>query len=246
MRVVLVDDEPLALRGIARMLEGVNDIEIVGTAVDGPAALTLIQSVRPDLVFLDIQMPGADGLRVAGDLAKEGAPDIVFVTAFDRHAVEAFALDAVDYLLKPVQVDRLRQTLQRARRRLADRAGPSHATDSNARPSLYVPDRHGGINVPQADIIWIEAARDYGLIHTERRSFMLRSTMGELASRLEPYIIRVHRSAYVSLERVDRIEVTEKGTATLSLHDGVRISVGPSYIKAVRAALASLRHPRLR
>jgi DNA-binding LytR/AlgR family response regulator len=241
IRVIVADDEPLALRGMVRLLARFEDIEVVGTATTGPATLEVIQVADPDLVFLDIQMPGANGLEVAEALAKDRSPDIIFVTAFDSHAIEAFALDAVDYLLKPVEHGRLHQSLLRARRRLAGMREPVKAASAAQPATLIVPDRHGGVAVPQADIIWIEAAKDYGLVHTEHRSFILRTTMTELAKQLAPPIIRVHRSAYVSMEKVERLELNEKGAATLVLPDRLRIGVGPSYVKAVRAAVAASR-----
>jgi DNA-binding LytR/AlgR family response regulator len=236
MRVVVADDEPLALRGLMHLLAEQSDIRVVGTATRGDEALRVIDNERPDLVFLDIQMPSLTGLQVAAALG-QGGPDIVFVTAFDGYAADAFAVEAVDYLLKPVQPERLWQSLQRARRRRVERDAYQALTPPTGQTVLHVPGRHGGTDVPQAEIVWIEAARDYGLIHTEHRSFILRTTMADLAEQLDESIVRVHRSAFVSISRVRHTRSVAKGTAVLVLDDGAEIPVGPSYAKAVRAAL---------
>ncbi|WP_144033594.1 LytR/AlgR family response regulator transcription factor [Sphingomonas guangdongensis] len=235
----MADDEPLALRGMVRLLDNVEDVEVVGTATTGQSALEIIRAASPDLVLLDIQMPGTSGLEVAAALAAGSPTDIIFVTAFDTHAIEAFALDAVDYLLKPVQPDRLHQSLQRARRRLASTREPVSTATEDEPPCLHVPQKGGEIDVPQSEIVWIEAARDYCLIHTDQRSFIIRTTMADLATQLIPRIMRVHRSAYVCLDKVERFEVDEKGSATLVLGDRLHVAVGPSYTKAVRAALTA-------
>lgn len=237
IRAVAVDDEPLALRGLLRMLDAEADLEIVGSARDGTEALDLVRTVRPDLVFLDMQMPGLSGLDVAAALSGPGAPDVVFVTAFDGYAAAAFDIDAVDYLLKPVQPDRLRQSLQRARRRLAERCAP--LGQPGATSFLHIPDRNGGVNIPQADILWIEAAKDYALIHTDRRTHILRSTMADLVSRLDPDIMRVHRSTFVALRRVRRVASIGKSMIALALDEGTEVQVGPSYTKDVRKVLRS-------
>lgn len=236
MRIVIADDEPLALRGLSTLLEAEPDVLVVGTAAGGDEALRLVRAERPDLVFLDIQMPGLNGLDVAAALGDAGAPDVVFVTAFADYAAQAFSVDAVDYLLKPVQPERLQQSLQRARRRRREQESSEIADTATAARSLHVPDRHGGIDVAQADIVWIEAAKDYGLLHTERRSYMIRTTMADLAGRLGPDIVRVHRSAFVALKHVGQLRSIGKGTIAVRLDDGTEIQVGPSYAKAVRAA----------
>lgn len=238
IRAVVVDDEPLALLGLLRMLEAQPDLEIVGSARNGPEALDLVRATCPDLVFLDVQMPGLSGLEVAAALSGFGRPDLVFVTAFDAYAVEAFGIDAVDYLLKPVQPGRLRQSLQRARRRLAERGLPH--LHPIAKSSLHLSDRNGGVDIQQADILWIEAARDYALIHTDRRSHILRSTMADLVDRLDADIMRVHRSNFVALRRVRRVASIGKGMIALILDENTEVQVGPSYVKAVRTVLRTL------
>lgn len=237
MRVVLVDDEPLALRGLAQLLARESDVEVVGVAQSGAEALRIVAAQKPDVLFLDIQMPSLTGLEVAAALGREGGPDIVFVTAFDGYAADAFAVDAVDYLLKPLDPDRLRQSLHRARRRQMERSDYGGSSSPAGRSVLQVPARHGAIDIAQDHIVWIEAAKDYGLIHTDDRSYIVRTTMTELANRLDDTIMRVHRSAFVSLARVQRIRTTGKSMIALVLEDGTAIPVGPSYVKKVRAAV---------
>ncbi len=238
MRVLLVDDEPLSLRGLVRVLQKEEDVHIAGTAMSGDTALRAIQALKPDLVFLDVQMPGLNGVEVASALQAQGSPDIVFVTAYDHYAAEAFGVDAVDYILKPVQPDRLRQSLQRAKRRRAIAAAVGTAVQSAAEgPRLHFPDRYGGFDIAQSEIVWIEAEKDYALIHTESRSYMLRTTMSDLARQLEPPIARVHRSAYVALDRVQRTIASGKGVFSLVLNDDATVQVGPSYARSIRTEL---------
>ena len=209
MRVVLVDDEPLSLQRLSRALEGLAEVTVVGVASDGDEALRQIHDLVPDLAILDVEMPGRSGLAVAAELPLDRRPEIVFLTAFDRYAAEAFGVEAVDYLLKPVRPERLRQAIERAGRRRAERLlgqsaahGPAStgepATATGPAGTLHLPDRDGGRELPQSEIVWIEAAKDYALIYTPTRSHILRITMSELAERLHPSIVRVHRSAFVA------------------------------------------------
>lgn len=240
LRVVLVDDEPLSLRGLERLLQREADVEIVGTAMSGDTALRAIRALKPDIVFLDVQMPGLSGIEVASALRDEGAPEIIFVTAFDQYAVEAFGVEAVDYVLKPLQADRVRQSLQRAKRRSLMLSAPYSTTQPSVGPVLHLPDRYGGIHIYQSEIIWIEAEKDYALVHTESRSLMLRTTMSDLARSLSPPLMRVHRSAFVSLNRVHRTVASGKGVFSLVLNDGTTVQVGPSYACSIRLAIRRL------
>jgi DNA-binding LytR/AlgR family response regulator len=214
LKILLVDDEPLALERLALALRDVPDTQVVGTAADGEAAAAAIARLKPDLVLLDIQMPGADGLSLAAALPAENRPEIVFVTAFNQHAPDAFELEATDYLLKPVQFDRLRQAVERARRRRSTSAAAARAAELEAlvramdpEPAaaagcydseIWVPSSKGLIRVDLERVTWIEAAGDYVLFHSDTRSHIHRITMGALAGRLDPARIdRVHRSAFV-------------------------------------------------
>lgn len=249
MRVLLVDDEPLALDRLRTFFGDIEGVELVGEAGDGNEALREIARLTPDLVIMDIQMPERNGLRAAADLAPENRPEIVFVTAHEHYAPDAFEVDAADYLLKPVRFDRLRQAVDRARRRRALSAsaaraeqlevemvtlrGSSAATDDG----FWVPERGGQRRVPIEMIDWIEAARDYVLLHTSLRSHMLRITMSALEQRLAgTALLRVHRSAFVRPDKV--AEVRRDGRSlSLVLSDGAEVQIGPNYADAVKAAL---------
>ena len=235
LRILLVDDETLALDRLEMLLLRLGETDVVGRASDGADALDRIAALGPDLVLLDIEMPGLGGLGVAAAIADGARPEIVFVTAHDHHAPAAFDVDAADYLLKPVDPDRLARALVRARlRRTARPAGPAPTTTpGEAADDLWVPDRSGHRRVPVATIDWIEAARDYVLLHTAERSHMLRITMTDLERRLAgSALVRVHRSAFVRPDRVARIGRTGR-SAILVLADGTQVQVGPSYLDRI-------------
>jgi len=251
MRVLLVDDEELALSRLRTFFGDIEGVEVVGQARDGDEALEAIARLTPDLVLLDIQMPGRNGLRAAADIAVEPRPEIVFVTAHEHYAPDAFEVDAADYLLKPVRFDRLRQAVERARRRRsmrdqAARSGRLEEEVATLRGSgaagledggFWVPERHGQRRVPLESIDWIEAARDYVLLHTDVRSHMLRITMSALEEKLAgSALLRVHRSAFVRPDRVAEVKRANR-SMSLVLRDGANVQVGPSYADAVKEAL---------
>ncbi|HSX56055.1 MAG TPA: LytTR family DNA-binding domain-containing protein [Sphingomonas sp.] len=242
MRVLLVDDEPPALDRLTAFFTNIPGTEIVGTAANGIEAQAAIERLRPDLVMLDIQMPEMGGLALAGTLPFDERPEIVFVTAFEQFAPDAFEVEAADYLLKPVRLDRLRQAVERAKRRQAGRRAAHQsvpAAPSNFDEALWVPLRDGQTRVPVASIDWIEAAGDYAMLHTSLRSHLLRTTMSALEKRIDPAeLMRVHRSAFVRLTRVVEMRRIDKWLLTLVLSDGAEVAVGPNYAKAVTAALA--------
>ena len=251
MRVLLVDDEALALDRLRTFFENIEGVEVVGQAQDGDEALTEIARLTPDLVILDVQMPGKNGLRAAAELDIDPRPELVFVTAHEHYAPDAFDVDAADYLLKPVRFDRLRQAVDRARRRRAmrDQAARAGALEeevatlrSNGSTGLdengcWVPERHGQRRVPIDSIDWIEAARDYVLLHTDIRSYMLRTTMAALEEKLKgTALLRVHRSAFVRPDKVVEVKRANR-SLTLVLADAANVQVGPSYVGAVKEAL---------
>jgi two-component system, LytTR family, response regulator len=253
MRILLVDDEQLALDRLRVFFGDIEDVEVVGEARDGDSALRLVEELRPDLVILDIQMPGRNGLRTASDIMVDPRPEVVFVTAHEHYAPDAFDLEAADYILKPVRFDRLRVATERARRRRGLREIAARADQLEAEmrilrddrsaiarkpdPEIWVPERHGQRRVPIETIDWIEAARDYVLLHTELRSHMLRATMSMLEEKLAgTALIRVHRSAFVRPSKVAEVR-REARTMSLILQDGTSIQVGPSYTDTVEHAL---------
>lgn len=251
MRVLLVDDEALALDRLTALFANVDGAEVVGQAMTGEEALDAIARLTPDLVILDIQMPGRNGLRTAADIAVEPRPEIIFVTAHEHYAPDAFDVDAADYVLKPIRFDRLRQAVERARRRRelreqAERAGMleaqvqtlrSSAAEARDEAAFWVPERHGQRRVPLDAINWIEAARDYVLLHTEMRSHMLRTTMSALEEKLAGSgLIRVHRSAFIRPDRVTEVRRANR-SISLILADGAEVQVGPSYAGMVDSAL---------
>ena len=247
LKVLLVDDEPAALERLSALFAQIPDTKLVGVARNGREAAQAIAELAPDLVMLDIQMPELSGLALASELAAETRPEIVFVTAFEVYAADAFAVEAADYLLKPVRFDRLRQAVERARRRRTlqkvyeqqvEAAAPARESDLDG---IWVATRQGHIRVAVSEIDWIEAAKDYVLLHTATRSHIHRITMSALEQGLDPArMIRVHRSAFVSPDRVEAINRLGKGLIALVLRDGVSVPVGPTYVKAVQGRLGLL------
>jgi two-component system LytT family response regulator len=235
LRVVIADDEPLARRRVKRLLAGMDDVAIAGEAADGPSAVACVDATRPDVVLLDVQMPELDGFGVVSQLARP-APRVVFLTAFDRYAIQAFEVHAVDYLLKPVARDRLADALAHARAWLTSRGGgrdPDLAAlvESLARRRAAVtrlPIRSDGRVelVDAASIDWIEAADNYVVLHAAGRTHVLRETMARLEQSLDPeQFVRIHRSAIVRLDRVERLESASRGDYDVTLRDGTRLTL---------------------
>lgn len=258
MRVLLVDDEPFALRRLEALLQPMADLQVVGTAQDGEVAAELISRLHPDMVFLDIRMPGRSGVALAQSLRGGVDTEIVFVTAYDHFAAEAFNLDAVDYLLKPVAADRLALTVARARRRRAGGSALSitaaseetTASDAAGSPyvsSLWVRRKEGLVRVEVPTIEWIEAAGDYVVLHTQTRSHMLRMTMDGLQKRLDPNVmIRVSRSAFVRRSAVKSVERATGGGLVMTLSDETAIQVSRTYFRQVGAMFGVFRRGALR
>jgi DNA-binding LytR/AlgR family response regulator len=244
LKVLLVDDEPPALRRLAALFEDIDDVEVVGTAGNGTEAEERIAGLAPDLVMLDISMPRKSGLRVAADLPAEGRPEIVFVTAFEQYAPDAFEVEAADYLLKPVRFDRLRQAVQRAKRRrtlreLAERTAADPAKpDSPYQDAIWVQVASRQVRVPVDTIEWIEAAKDYVMLHTAMRSYIHRSSMSVLETLLDPEeLMRVHRSTFVRPTLVAAVQRLGRGLIALEMKDGAVVQVGPNYVKSVQQRL---------
>ena len=252
IRTLVVDDEPLAREGLRVRLAREDDIEIVGEAADGPTAVSAILSLRPDVVFLDVQMPGMDGFEVVERTAAVHLPVVVFVTAFDRYALRAFAAHALDYLMKPIAHRRFQDALRRVRRELErNAAGESvermramlEMRDANApkpephesRAARYATrftSRDGDrfVLVRAADVDWAEAAANYVRLHVGPRWFPVRMPMGEIERRLDPsQFVRVHRSAIVNLDRVAEIRPEWHGEYQVVLKTGTAMRLSRGY-----------------
>jgi two-component system response regulator AlgR len=233
LRTLIADDEPLAIERLQLLCADIADVELVGTAADGEAALRLVDALTPDLLLLDIAMPGLDGIGVARAVAQRPSrPGIVFVTAFDAFAVSAFDVAADDYLLKPITRDRLVQAIARVRARRA----PAGASASPYLEEIWVPHRAQIIRLDVRDIERIEAERDYMRLHLGLRSFLVHETLAELERKLDPArFIRLHRSAIVRRDRIARLSHDGDGNWEAELACGTRVRVGRSYLAATRA-----------
>jgi two-component system LytT family response regulator len=230
LRVLLVDDEPLGRERLRTLLAAEPDIEIAGECGDGPATVAAVRKLKPDVLFLDIQMPGMDGFDVLHALGVKKLPAVVFVTAFDEHALRAFDARALDYLLKPASRARLRQALERVRAQLANTRGDSDAAlrDLLASRPRRIAVRNGEriLYVAVEEIDWVEAAGNYVVLHAGQENHMLRETLGALEEQLPPEIfLRVSRSAVVNLRRVKEIQSVSPGEHVALLHNGHRLSI---------------------
>jgi two-component system LytT family response regulator len=245
LTALLVDDEPLAREKLRSLLTAHADIELVGEYADGSAALMHLERDRPDLLFLDIQMPGLDGFQVLEALAPEKIPQVIFVTAFDHYALRAFEVHALDYLLKPFDAARLQHALDHARRQLArpdgglDR-GVHDLLESLRRQRAYaneivVKDRGRAEFVRVDDIDWIEAAGNYLEIHAAGKCHLLRETMKDLEARLDPdRFVRIHRSRLVHRQRVRQVEGGAFGEYRLTLENGIILTSGRGFGDRIR------------
>jgi len=235
LRTLIVDDEPLAVERMQIICAGISGLNVVGTANDGAAALRLVEALSPDLVLLDMTMPELDGLGVARRLAGgEHPPAIVFVTAHDSFAVEAFDLDAVDYVLKPVTAERLERAIGRASAR---RGGPRTAGKANAWiGEFWVPHRSELLRIAADDVTRIDAERDYVRLHVGERSYLLLQTIAGLEARLDPAkFIRVHRSTILRRDRITGLRHDGLGVWSVELDNGEALRIGRTYLRKVKA-----------
>jgi two-component system LytT family response regulator len=255
LRILIVDDEPLAREGIRLLLETEPDVEVVGEAADGTEAVAAIEKLRPDLVFLDVQMPGMTGLEVLSRVEVERMPEVVFCTAYDQYALQAFEHHALDYLLKPFDDDRFHGTLERARGRIRDRGA-----DNLGRRMLALLEEFGSGGGPAAprspfadrlavktagrtyflrteEIDWIEAADYYVKLHVDGKEHLLRESMNKLEKELDPRrFLRVHRSSIINLERVKELHGRGNDHAVV-LRDGTRLKLSRSRREKLNALL---------
>jgi two-component system response regulator AlgR len=239
LRVLIADDEPLATERLQVLLSRSKGATLVGTAGDGESAISMADALSPDLLLLDIAMPGLDGIDVARALASQNpTPAVVFVTAFDQFAVAAFEVAAVDYLMKPVDPGRLQRALDRARDYVEHRRAPS---PTEARPSKWIEefwasDLSGLVRIASRDIDRVSAERDYMRLHVGRRSWLIHHSMTALEEGLDPSLfVRLHRSAIVRKDFITGFSRNASGRWIARLADGTEQPVGRLYSDRVRA-----------
>jgi two-component system LytT family response regulator len=237
IRAVIVDDEPLARDRVRMLLAGVDDIAVVGEFGDGRSAANGILDLRPDLLFLDVQMPEVDGFGVLHLVGAEQMPVTVFVTAYDQYALKAFDVSAVDYLLKPFDRERFLRALARARKQIPSADSQARLlsllqnVNKNAVQERLVIKSAGRISFLKTDEVdWIEAAGNYVRLHVARESHMLRETMSAIEGKLDPgKFVRIHRGAVVNLERIKDLQPLFHGDHQVTLRDGSRLTLSRSY-----------------
>jgi two-component system LytT family response regulator len=248
LRVLIVDDEPLARRGIRnQILKQQTDVDIIGECSNGREAVEAVRSLRPDLVFLDIQMPELDGFEVIKAIGVERMPAVVFVTAYDQYALQAFEVHALDYILKPIDPARFARAFDRAVKELG-RTGRDDFTgrldavlrylEEGRKPAaekkwverLLVKEAGRAFFVDVADVSWIDSAGNYVRLHIERRAPLLRETMDAMEKKLDPRrFIRIRRSTLVNIEAIKEFQPLTKGTYLVVLHDGTELASSRNY-----------------
>jgi two-component system LytT family response regulator len=240
VRTLIVDDEPLARERMRSLLQAEPDIAIVGECRDGREAVDVIRRESPDLVFLDVQIPELDGFQVLGAIAGEKAPAIVFVTAYDQYALQAFEVHAVDYLLKPFDEDRFKRALERARQALQrDRGGLSEELLSLLQGLKAPPGYIERLVVKSAgrlfflrtdEIEWVESAGNYVCLHVRGESHLLRETMTSLEARLDPArFARIHRTAIVNIDQIKELQPLFHGEFQVVLQNGTELTLSRGY-----------------
>ena len=244
IKVLIVDDEPLAVANLEHLLASLEGITVVATAKNGLAALHALDARKPDLVLVDIDMPGMDGLSLARELSTRGAPQVIFVTAFDQFASQAFDVAATDFVLKPIHPERLCEALERVRQRLLvapilnavrtaarelDQASPPNGTAGAPDRFYWAKTGNRSQRIAMADVTRIEACKDYVFIHTRHEKVMVRATMASLEKEFSGTSIRrVHRSHMVNLQDISEV-VSDGNSCTVNLANGAEIPVGRHY-----------------
>jgi two-component system, LytTR family, response regulator len=233
IRVIIVDDEPLSRESLLALLADDPETELVGECDSGPRAVEAIRSIRPDLVFLDVQMPGCDGFDVLDQLGVAAPKAVIFVTAYDQYALKAFEAAAIDYLLKPFDDARFIKALERAKTIVRDGKQPQTRliVKSAGRVTILKPN----------EIDWIEAADYYACLHVREKSHLLRRSLADLDEELAAGMFcRIHRSAIVNLERVSEVRLDVNGEHEVVLHGGTKLRLSQSYRAKLLARLKTL------
>jgi len=252
VRALVVDDEPHARERIRTLLARHPDVEVIGECESGDDAVRAILEDRPDLVLLDVQMPGLTGFEVLAAVAADYLPTIVFVTAYDAYALQAFDVNAVDYVLKPINPARFAAAVARARARLADRSGGDERERLQSL-AAHVSSHAGGLGpllrfvvrtgskvsfVRADDVDWIDAADNYVRLHVGGRAHLVRGTMKTTEDRLDPDVfVRIHRSVIVNLERVASVEPYARGEYLVTMADGTRLVSSRAFSARLRAMI---------
>lgn len=267
--VVIVDDEPLAIEGLKLRLENIQDVAIVGEATDGDEAIKLCQTLQPDVMFIDLKLPGLNGLEVVQVLQSDIMPLIVFVSAYSEYALDAFELNAIDYILKPANLGRIQKTMERIRERLTPQhrdlekfrllkaLGESSGLaiseleewlensqaplPSNFRQELVIKNSDNEkVFVPVSSIQWIDAAGDYMCIHTQAENYIVRITMKKLVNELDGAMFqRIHKSTLVNIHNVKSIQSLKNNESMLDLGDDIKLKVSRNYSAAVEKIIAT-------
>jgi two-component system response regulator AlgR len=241
MKILIADDEPLAAERLQMLLARLEGVKLVGTAHDGESAVRMAEGMAPDMILLDIAMPGLDGIAVARALSgRQPSPAVVFVTAFDQFAVAAFEVEAVDYLMKPVEAVRLERAIERTRQYLSHRAAsaelPSTAAASPWLEEFWASDLTGLVRIASRDIDRVTAERDYMRLHVSHRSWLIHHSMTALEEGLDPELfVRLHRSAIVRRDFIAGFSRNPSGRWIARLADGSEQPVGRLYSEQVRA-----------
>ena len=241
MRALIVEDEPLARERLKMFLADEPDVRIVGECADGRAAVSMIRTLGPDLVFLDIQLPELDGFGVVEEVGAERMPMVIFVTAYDRHAMRAFDVCALDYLLKPYKRERLRRAVERARAQFRSGQGGELRAQllallESVRPGPRFVERlmiksSGRVYFIRADEInWVQAEGNYVRIHAGKETHFLRETLGAMEARLDPNkFVRIHRSTIANIESIEELRPLVSGDYVVILRDGERLTMSRSH-----------------
>ena len=249
IRALVVDDEPIARERVLSLLQQEEDMEVVAECGDGPQAVSAIQHHTPDLVFLDVQMPGLDAFGVINAIGAERMPTVIFITAYDEYALRAFEVHALDYLLKPFGRERFRETLKHARaslerRRAGDLGRRLLALVNDIKPEAPKLDRlvvkSGGrvFFLRTDDLDWIEAAGNYVRLHVGQDGHLLRETMNSIEARLNPEtFFRIHRSHIVNIERIKELQPWFNGEYVVILRNGTRLTLSRGYREKLQERL---------
>ncbi|OKY26977.1 MULTISPECIES: LytR/AlgR family response regulator transcription factor [Thalassotalea] len=260
---VIVDDEPLAIEGLKLRLEAIEDINVIGEATDGDEAIKLCQRCQPDVLFIDLKLPGINGLEVVQLIQADIMPLVVFVSAYSEYALDAFELNAIDYILKPANVGRLKKTVERIRERLTPQqrdlekfrllkalgessglqiteleewleAGNQKLPYHYRQELVIKNDKNEKVFVPVKNIRWIDAAGDYMCIHTSQENFIVRITMKKLENELDSNMFqRIHKSTLVNINCVKSIQTLKNNESLLDLGDEVKLKVSRNFSEAV-------------